>query len=206
VSFTAYRMLRDFCEWDWMRAGEEWVIQNGANSGVGRAAIQLGREWSRKLPLSISSSVITTVAPKSRSSCLRASVSSGVFANSGVGRAAIQLGREWGIKTLNVIRQRKTPEETEALKQELGAVLDHPFLTGAHPIPFTEIPEHAVRCDGVDADLNVIRQRKTPEETEALKQELRDLGATVVITEEETSTWLRRSPCANQGPKSLPER
>jgi trans-2-enoyl-CoA reductase len=66
---TAYRMLRDFCEWDWMRAGEEWVIQNGANSGVGRAAIQLGREW--------------------------------------------------GIKTLNVIRQRKTPEETEALKQEL---------------------------------------------------------------------------------------
>ncbi|KAJ5118502.1 hypothetical protein N7448_010209 [Penicillium atrosanguineum] len=66
---TAYRMIRDFCEWDWMRAGEEWMIQNGANSGVGRAAIQLGREW--------------------------------------------------GIKTLNVVRQRKTPEETEALKQEL---------------------------------------------------------------------------------------
>lgn len=66
---TAYRMIRDFCDWDWMRAGEEWLIQNGANSGVGRAAIQLGREW--------------------------------------------------GIKTLNVVRQRKTPEETEALKQEL---------------------------------------------------------------------------------------
>lgn len=66
---TAYRMIRDFCNWDWMRAGEEWMIQNGANSGVGRAAIQLGREW--------------------------------------------------GIKTLNVVRQRKTPEETEALKQEL---------------------------------------------------------------------------------------
>jgi trans-2-enoyl-CoA reductase len=66
---TAYRMIRDFCEWDWMRAGEEWMIQNGANSGVGRAAIQLGREW--------------------------------------------------GIKTLNVVRQRKTPEETETLKQEL---------------------------------------------------------------------------------------
>ena len=66
---TAYRMMRDFCEWDWMRAGEEWMIQNGANSGVGRAAIQFGREW--------------------------------------------------GIKTLNVVRQRKTPEETEALKKEL---------------------------------------------------------------------------------------
>lgn len=66
---TAYRMIRDFCEWDMMRAGEEWLIQNGANSGVGRAAIQLGREW--------------------------------------------------GIKTLNVVRQRNTPEETEALKQEL---------------------------------------------------------------------------------------
>ena len=66
---TAYRMMKDFCDWDWMRAGEEWLIQNGANSGVGRAAIQLGREW--------------------------------------------------GIKTLNVIRDRKTPEETEAMKKEL---------------------------------------------------------------------------------------
>ncbi|KAJ5615390.1 Alcohol dehydrogenase superfamily zinc-type [Penicillium hordei] len=83
---TAYRMLRDFCEWDWMRAGEEWMIQNGANSGVGRAAIQLGREW--------------------------------------------------GIKTLNVVRQRKTPEETEALKKELrdlGAtvvITEEEMLTG----------------------------------------------------------------------------
>lgn len=66
---TAYQMIRDFCDWDWMRQGEEWLIQNGANSGVGRAAIQLGREW--------------------------------------------------GLKTLNVIRDRKTPEDTEAMKKEL---------------------------------------------------------------------------------------
>ncbi|GES63009.1 mitochondrial enoyl reductase [Aspergillus terreus] len=66
---TAYRMIKDFCQWDWMRSGEEWLIQNGANSGVGRAAIQLAREW--------------------------------------------------GIKTLNVVRERKTPEETEALKKEM---------------------------------------------------------------------------------------
>lgn len=66
---TAYQMIRDFCDWDWMRAGEEWLIQNGANSGVGRAAIQLGREW--------------------------------------------------GIKTLNVIRDRKTPEDTESMRKEL---------------------------------------------------------------------------------------
>ncbi|KAK6819944.1 hypothetical protein RU639_006979 [Aspergillus parasiticus] len=66
---TAYRMIKDFCEWDWMRSGEEWLIQNGANSGVGRAAIQLAREW--------------------------------------------------GIKTINVIRDRKTPEDTEVLKAEL---------------------------------------------------------------------------------------
>ncbi|PKY00396.1 NAD(P)-binding protein [Aspergillus campestris IBT 28561] len=66
---TAYRMIKDFCEWDWLRSGEEWLIQNGANSGVGRAAIQLAREW--------------------------------------------------GIKTLNVVRERKTPEETEVLKKEL---------------------------------------------------------------------------------------
>ncbi|KAF7118986.1 hypothetical protein CNMCM5793_008626 [Aspergillus hiratsukae] len=66
---TAYRMIKDFCDWNWLRAGEEWLIQNGANSGVGRAAIQLAREW--------------------------------------------------GIKTLNVVRERKTPEETDALKKEL---------------------------------------------------------------------------------------
>jgi mitochondrial enoyl-[acyl-carrier protein] reductase / trans-2-enoyl-CoA reductase len=38
---TAYRMLKDFVD-----VGEGgWFIQNGANSGVGRAAIQLGRLW-----------------------------------------------------------------------------------------------------------------------------------------------------------------
>lgn len=69
---TAYRMIKDFCEWDWLRSGEEWLIQNGANSGVGRAAIQLAREW--------------------------------------------------GIKTLNVVRERKTEEETEQLKNELRSL------------------------------------------------------------------------------------
>lgn len=41
---TAYRMLKDF---EKMEEGD-WFIQNGANSGVGRAAIQLGREWGLK--------------------------------------------------------------------------------------------------------------------------------------------------------------
>lgn len=41
---TAYRMLKDF---EHMEAGD-WFIQNGANSGVGRAAIQLGAEWGLK--------------------------------------------------------------------------------------------------------------------------------------------------------------
>jgi trans-2-enoyl-CoA reductase len=41
---TAYRMLRDFVQ---LKEGE-WFIQNGANSGVGRAAIQLGRLWGYK--------------------------------------------------------------------------------------------------------------------------------------------------------------
>ena len=41
---TAYRMLKDFKE-----LGEgEWFIQNGANSGVGRAAIKLGKRWGYK--------------------------------------------------------------------------------------------------------------------------------------------------------------
>lgn len=66
---TAYRMIKDFCNWDWLRSGEEWFIQNGANSGVGRAAIQLGRQW--------------------------------------------------GLKSLNVVRERGTPDETNALKDDL---------------------------------------------------------------------------------------
>lgn len=38
---TAYRMLKDFVKLD----EGDWWIQNGANSGVGRAAIQLGKRW-----------------------------------------------------------------------------------------------------------------------------------------------------------------
>ena len=41
---TAYRMLKDFVP---LKEGE-WFIQNGANSGVGRAAIQLGKLWGYK--------------------------------------------------------------------------------------------------------------------------------------------------------------
>lgn len=43
---TAYRMLLDSAKWTFRR--DEWFMQNGANSGVGRAAIQLGREWGFK--------------------------------------------------------------------------------------------------------------------------------------------------------------
>ena len=41
---TAYRMLKDFSG---LKEGD-WFIQNGANSGVGRAAIQLGKLWGYK--------------------------------------------------------------------------------------------------------------------------------------------------------------
>lgn len=84
---TAYRMIKDFCDWDWLRQGEEWLVQNGANSGVGRAAIQLAREW--------------------------------------------------GIKTLNVVRERSTPEETDALKKDLydlgatAVITESELLSGA---------------------------------------------------------------------------
>ncbi|MCJ1431163.1 mitochondrial 2-enoyl thioester reductase [Xylographa pallens] len=43
---TAWRMLRDFVRLD-ADAGD-WFVQNGANSGVGRAAIQLGKRWGYK--------------------------------------------------------------------------------------------------------------------------------------------------------------
>ncbi|KAF2191113.1 enoyl-acyl-carrier-proteinreductase 1 mitochondrial precursor [Zopfia rhizophila CBS 207.26] len=41
---TAYRMLSDFVH---LEEGD-WFIQNGANSGVGRAVIQLGKVWEFK--------------------------------------------------------------------------------------------------------------------------------------------------------------
>ncbi|KAK4493705.1 hypothetical protein PRZ48_014890 [Zasmidium cellare] len=41
---TAYRMLKDFVD---LQPGD-WFIQNGANSGVGRAAIQLAKLWGYK--------------------------------------------------------------------------------------------------------------------------------------------------------------
>lgn len=40
-------------------------------------------------------------------------------ANSGVGRAAIQFGKLWGLRSINVFRERETPEATEAMKKEL---------------------------------------------------------------------------------------
>lgn len=43
-------------------------------------------------------------------------------ANSGVGRAAIQLGRLWGLRSINVIRDRDTPEATDALRAELTSL------------------------------------------------------------------------------------
>jgi trans-2-enoyl-CoA reductase len=41
---TAHQMLKGFAQ---LKEGE-WFIQNGANSGVGRAAIQLGKKWGYK--------------------------------------------------------------------------------------------------------------------------------------------------------------
>ncbi|OTA75843.1 hypothetical protein M434DRAFT_402612 [Hypoxylon sp. CO27-5] len=65
---SAYRMLRDYVADPPLREGD-WFLQNGANSGVGRAAVQLGRLW--------------------------------------------------GYRSINVVRARDTPEDTEKLKEEL---------------------------------------------------------------------------------------
>ncbi|KAI2605470.1 NAD(P)-binding protein [Hypoxylon fragiforme] len=42
---SAYRMLRDFVSDPTPMREGDWFVQNGANSAVGRAAIQLGRLW-----------------------------------------------------------------------------------------------------------------------------------------------------------------
>ncbi|KAI1764406.1 NAD(P)-binding protein [Hypoxylon sp. FL1150] len=65
---SAYRMLRDYVTGEPLREGD-WFLQNGANSGVGRAAIQLGALW--------------------------------------------------GYRSINVVRARDTPEATDKLKEEL---------------------------------------------------------------------------------------
>lgn len=40
-------------------------------------------------------------------------------ANSAVGRAAVQLGKLWGLRSINVVRERGTEEETARLKEEM---------------------------------------------------------------------------------------
>ncbi|ERF69487.1 hypothetical protein EPUS_01816 [Endocarpon pusillum Z07020] len=47
---SAYRMVKDYVDWSafGLRDKEEWLIQNGANSGVGRAAIQFAKQWGIK--------------------------------------------------------------------------------------------------------------------------------------------------------------
>lgn len=84
---TAYRMLIDFGKWKF--GGDEWFIQNGANSGVGRAAIQLGKEW--------------------------------------------------GVKSINVIRGREDKSEEEKLKQELKT------LGATHVITEEELMSREIR-------------------------------------------------------------
>lgn len=68
---SAYRMLRDYVAGAPLREGD-WFLQNGANSGVGRAAIQLARLW--------------------------------------------------GYRSVNVVRARPSPAETQALRDELAAL------------------------------------------------------------------------------------
>ncbi|KAK3191099.1 mitochondrial 2-enoyl thioester reductase [Lecanicillium sp. MT-2017a] len=69
-------------------------------------------------------------------------------ANSGVGRAAIQFGKLWGLRSINVIRDRESPEETELLKQELiglGAdivVTESQFLAREWRDRLAEITRH----------------------------------------------------------------
>ncbi|KAI1651064.1 NAD(P)-binding protein [Daldinia loculata] len=69
---SAYRMLRDYVKDPSPLREGDWFIQNGANSGVGRAAIQLGKLW--------------------------------------------------GYRSINVVRARETPEDTQKLKDELAAL------------------------------------------------------------------------------------
>lgn len=86
---SAYRMLKDYVDlvglsMRWYREGKDvsggaWFLQNGANSGVGRAAVQFGRLW--------------------------------------------------GLRSINVVRERETPEETEELKEELTGLGANVVLT-----------------------------------------------------------------------------
>ncbi|KAK4200318.1 putative mitochondrial trans-2-enoyl-CoA reductase [Triangularia verruculosa] len=86
---TAYRMLKDYVDlvglsMQWYREGKDvsggaWFLQNGANSGVGRAAVQFGKLW--------------------------------------------------GLRSINVIRERDTPEATQKLKEELTELGANVVLT-----------------------------------------------------------------------------
>ncbi|KYK59957.1 hypothetical protein DCS_01091 [Drechmeria coniospora] len=76
-------------------------------------------------------------------------------ANSGVGRAAIQFGKLWGLRSINVIRDRDTAEETDALRRELlelGAdvvVTESHFLSRAWRDQLDEITRHGRETIGL---------------------------------------------------------
>ncbi|CAI4211012.1 unnamed protein product [Parascedosporium putredinis] len=91
-------------------------------------------------------------------------------ANSGVGRAAIQLGRIWGLRSINVIREREIPEETEVLRKELkdlGAdvvVTESEFLTREWRERLRDITNHGrdpvhlgLNCVGGKSATNIAR-------------------------------------------------
>lgn len=73
-------------------------------------------------------------------------------ANSGVGRAAIQFARLWGLRSINIIRDRQTPQETEALKQQLVQLGAHAVLTESQ----------LLSRDGKDRLAEITRQGREP--------------------------------------------
>lgn len=81
-------------------------------------------------------------------------------ANSGVGRAAIQFGKLWGLRSINVVRDRESPEETEALKlelQQLGAdvvVAESQFLSRQWKEQLAEITRNG--RDSIGLALNCV--------------------------------------------------
>ncbi|KAB8339000.1 hypothetical protein FH972_021939 [Carpinus fangiana] len=121
----------------------DWVITKGPGSGTWRTHLQAPAEQFVRLDAADREGVApvnaatVSVNPCTAYAMLKGYVGGAVIdrvprplragewfvqngANSGVGRAAIQLGRVWGLKSINIIRERPGgAEETEALKAEL---------------------------------------------------------------------------------------
>ena len=143
---TAYRMLKDFEE---LKEGD-WFIQNGANSGVGRAAIQFGKEWGLKSINIIRDRPDAEASQKMKNELLELGATKVVMESELLGQGFSEQIKEWTnggrekIKVgLNCVGGKPTQALVKCLSNSghlvtYGAMSKQPIMLPAGPLIFKD--------------------------------------------------------------------